>query len=106
MTFRKLRTRWLALAAAAAAALVVTTAVLAQPPQPEFRFYGLPGDATIDGEVAPIGSTAAASASASTSAATTCMPRSVNARASPSPIPLAAPVTTAVRPSKWSTERS
>jgi hypothetical protein len=46
---------------AALALVAVTTAVLAQP-QPQFRFYGLPGDSTIDGEIAPVGSTVTATA--------------------------------------------
>src|SRR5262249_42821129 len=44
---------------------------------------------------------AASSAPASTSSITTFMPRSPQRRARPSPMPLPAPVTTAVRPSKF-----
>ena len=61
MTFRGIRARWLAVVGAALAVVAVTTAVLAQP-QPQFRFYGLPGDSTIDGEIAPVGSTVTATA--------------------------------------------
>ena len=61
MTFRGIRARWLAVVGAALALVAVTTAVLAQP-QPQFRFYGLPGDSTIDGVIAPVGSTVTATA--------------------------------------------
>ncbi len=60
MTFRGIRARWFALVGAALAVVAVTTAVLAQP-QPQYRFYGLPGDSTINGEIAPVGSIVAAS---------------------------------------------
>ncbi len=61
MKIRSIRARWLALAAGVFAVLAITTAVLAQP-QPQYRFYGLPGDSTIDGELAPVGSTIIATA--------------------------------------------
>lgn len=61
MTYRGIRARWIALVGGVVAVMAVTTAVLAQP-QPQFRFYGLPGDSTIDGEIAPVGSTVTASA--------------------------------------------